>query len=444
MNSRFLSDQTHQMRLPMPKSNGEASAPGAEAGLSDWLTYLESIHPVDMDLGLDRVLLVLRKLMPAGPECRVITVGGTNGKGSTVACMEALLLAAGESVGCYTSPHLLSYNERVRLNGRNAGDEALIRAFGQVERARGSVSLTYFEFGTLAAFLVMAEAGVDNMVLEVGLGGRLDAVNVLDADLAIITSVDLDHTAWLGNDRNTIGYEKAGILRPGQVAIYADQDPPPSVLQQAAAQKVQLLRPGSGYDLLDTGQGMELTTESGHRVALPADQLPLNSLAAAAVGALVLDLSLTDSVIAEVLADVTLAGRFEKVSQAPDVFLDVGHNPHAARWLSERLGRLKSERGYRRLLAVYAGLEDKDSAGVVRALAAVVDHWYVAGLDVPRGLSARVLRERIEAEVADIRTSEWTEVADALATALAEAENGDLVLVFGSFFTVVEGKRYFK
>lgn len=428
----------------MPNSNVTAPVPpGAGAGLSDWLSYLESIHPVEMDLGLDRVLLVFRKLMPSRPRGRVITVGGTNGKGSTVASLEALLLAAGETVGCYTSPHLLSYNERVRINGHDVSDEALVRAFNQVEQARGRTSLTYFEFGTLAAFLVMAETGVDNLVLEVGLGGRLDAVNVLDADLAIITSVDLDHTAWLGEDRNSIGYEKAGILRPGQLAIYGDEEPPASVLQQADAQKVHLLRPGYGYDINVGATGAELATSDGHRISLPVNSLPVNSLAAAAMACLMLGIRLDDRAIADTLAGVTLPGRFEQVAHAPDVFLDVGHNPHAAGWLSRRLETLRMSGRYRRVLAVYAGLEDKDSSGVARRLAPVVDDWHLAGLVMPRGLSGERLAERICSDVGTGDVIVHGAVADAIGAALASAGGDDLVLVFGSFFTVVEGKRYF-
>jgi dihydrofolate synthase/folylpolyglutamate synthase len=428
----------------MSRSDIRAPAPRAGAGLRDWLSYLESIHPAEIDLGLDRVLLVLRKLMPAGPHGRVITVGGTNGKGSTVAAVEALLVAAGQSVGCYTSPHLHCYNERIRLNGENVSDESLIRAFEQVDAARGAVSLTYFEFGTLAAFLVMAEAGVDNLVLEVGLGGRLDAVNVLDADLAIITSVDLDHTAWLGDDRNAIGYEKAGILRPGQTAIYADHDPPSSVLQQAEAQKVRLLLPGRGYHLSQDQPNPALVTDSGHRIQLPGNRLPLTSLAAAAMAALELDLGLDDPAIAEVLSGITLTGRFEQVARSPDVFLDVGHNPHAAQWLAGRLASLQSSRGYRRLLAVYAGLEDKDSAGVAGALAPLIDHWYLAGLGVPRGLPGDALAERLRPALPEGRVSVANGVADAIGNALRSAGEDDLVLVFGSFFTVVEGQQYFR
>lgn len=420
-----------------------APAPGQGASLDQWLSYLESIHPVEMDLGLDRVLLVLRRLLPGRPPARVITVAGTNGKGSTVAALEALLLGAGETVGCYTSPHLRVYNERVRLNGQNASDEVLIRAFEKIEVARQGVTLTYFEFGTLAAFLVMMEAGVDNMVLEVGLGGRLDAVNTLDADLAIITSVDLDHTAWLGDDRDTIGFEKAGILRPGQTAVYADLDPPPSVLQQAQAQRVRLLRPGEGYHLGRMGDRLMLDADSGHKIPLPADGLPVNSLAAAAIAAVELGLKLTDADIGRILAEASLPGRFQTVCQSPQVFLDVGHNPHAALWLSRRLAFLRRTGRYSRVLAVYAGLSDKDSTGVARALASTVDQWFLGSLDVPRGLSADELEERVKTAIPAERLTRHRNVAEALDAALENAGADGMVLVFGSFFTVAEGQRYF-
>ncbi|MCK7544682.1 bifunctional tetrahydrofolate synthase/dihydrofolate synthase [Marinobacter bryozoorum] len=426
----------------MPASD-TVPAPGPGATLDQWLAYLESIHPVEMDLGLERVLLVLRRLMPGSPEARVITVGGTNGKGSTVAALEALLLAAGETVGTYTSPHLLAYNERVRLNGQNVSDEALIRAFEQVEAARRDISLTYFEYGTLAAFLVMVEAGVDNMVLEVGLGGRLDAVNVLDADLAIITSVDLDHTAWLGDDRDTIGYEKAGILRPGQTAVYADLDPPPSVLQQASAQRVRLLRPGKGYLVSNDSGRFVLETDAGHRVPVPPDRLPVNSLAAASVAAIELGLPLSDQRIGEVLSSVSLPGRFERLARRPDVFADVGHNPHAAHWLFRRLEFLRRTSGYSRVVAVYGGLSDKDSAGVARALAPIVDQWFIAGLDVPRGLSSETLTGRVKAVIPAERLATCETIAEATAAALVSAGTDGLVLILGSFFSVAEGKRYF-
>lgn len=414
-------------------------APGVGASLADWLAYLESIHPVEIDLGLDRVLMVLRRLFPKRPRARVITVAGTNGKGSAVACLSQLLLQAGRTVGTYTSPHLHVYNERVTVNGLAASDASLVAAFERIEAARAGVSLTYFEFGTLAAFLVMAEAGVQDWVLEVGLGGRLDAVNVLDADLAIITSVDIDHVAFLGDDREVIGFEKAGIFRPGVPAIYADEDPPSSVLQQVAAQRIPLSRLGLDYAWSDGSGETRLTVHSlGRTLRLPLVPLPGNSVAAATVAALMLEPALDDQAVWQALGQVSLPGRFEKLASFPAVYADVGHNPHAARWLARQVANRRSAGG--RVHAVYACLGDKDAEGVARAMAEVVDRWVLAGLNVPRGLSADELSQRT-GEVLHGRSLEVAEtVVGALSLALEGADTNDLVVVFGSFFTVAEAR----
>ena len=418
---------------PSPSGPGK---PGSAASLGQWLAYLEALHPSEIDLGLDRVLLVLRKLMTGRPHARIITVAGTNGKGSTVACLEALLLASGRRVGAYTSPHLSRYNERVRINGVEVADQALVSAFERIEAARGNTSLTYFEFGTLAAFLVMADQGLEDWVLEVGLGGRLDAVNCLDPDLAIITSVDIDHVAWLGNDRESIGFEKAGILRPGIPALYADEDPPRSVLQQAQAQKIRLWRYGEDYQVAADG-GKIVINELQRVVALPPLPLPVTSVAAAVRAALWLEPALSDETINRALARVRVPGRFELVGTVPAVYLDVGHNPHAARWLAGKLSTL----GARKVHAVYACLADKDASAVVHALMDVVDHWYLAGLAVPRGLSVTELAQRLAPMLQSRPPSTYETVTAALAAARSQAEPDDLVVVFGSFYTVAEARE---
>ncbi|MGP4843186.1 bifunctional tetrahydrofolate synthase/dihydrofolate synthase [Marinobacter sp. 1Y8] len=414
--------------------------PEKGAGLDLWLSYLEALHPTEIDLGLDRVLMVLRRLFPRRPAARIVTIGGTNGKGSTVAALERLLIDSGRTVGAYTSPHLLRYNERVRINGADVSDDVLVSAFEAVEQARKNVSLTYFEFGTLAGFVVLANAGVEDWILEVGLGGRLDAVNVLDADLAILTSVDIDHVAWLGNDRDTIGFEKAGILRPDQSAIYADEDPPRSVLQQAAAQRVQLKRFGVDYHIGNSNGVTRFVGDEGDWEAVwPASRLPVRSLAAAVQAMRILSPETSAVRISESVGKVTLAGRFEQRGTAPYVVLDVGHNPHAARWLSNQVQELGLSGKVR---AVYACLSDKDSAGVMIAMAGVVDSWYLAPLDVPRGLSVDELRQ-VAGEVlspeSDIQTAD--NVAAAMQAAIADAGAEDCVLVFGSFFTVAEAQQ---
>lgn len=431
-----------------PQSDSDArhsNVPGAGATLEQWLGYLESIHPSEIDLGLDRVLLVLRRLFRRNPSARIITVGGTNGKGSAVAAIEQLLIRAGRSTGAYTSPHLQHYNERVRINGSNVTDDSLIRAFERVESARGNTTLTYFEFGTLAAFVLFQEAGVEDWVLEVGLGGRLDAVNVLDPDLAIITSVDIDHVSFLGDNREVIGFEKAGILRPGINAIYADIDPPASVLQQVSAQKVHLERPGETYQLVPaeddgaTANGFILKqARYGDDVRLPDTGLPVHSLAAAVVAIRELEPGLELAAIEQLLAGLTLPGRYEVMSSSPQVIADVGHNPHAANWLANRLGRQRKSAG--RVIAIYAALADKDVEGVARAMSQVVDQWHLAGLDVPRGLGCQELAARLTGIIGEVSPKLSFSVGEALEQALKEAAQDDMVIVFGSFYTVAAAR----
>lgn len=429
--------------MPPPNSNSAQPPVPPEAGatVDRWLTFLEQLHPTDIDLGLDRVLVVLRRLFPRKPRARIITVAGTNGKGSAVASLEALLQAAGRTTGAYTSPHLETYNERIRLNGVMIEDSALISAFEQVEAARRDVSLTYFEFGTLAAFVALAEAGVEDWLLEVGLGGRLDAVNVLDPDLAMLTSIGIDHVAFLGDNREQIGFEKAGILRPGIPAVCADTDTPRSVLQQVAAQKVNLALVGRDYQLVEgeaDATGAVILVHRDRRVRLPDGPLPVPSVAAAVVALATLQPELDAHRIEQTLAKLTVPGRFERMSTRPDVVVDVGHNPQAAGWLAQRLGAEKTPG--RRVLAVYAALSDKDVAGVSEAMIPVVDQWWLAGLDVPRGLSVQSLTERIQGVApADLVCCET--VGQAISAARAAARPEDLVVVFGSFFTVAEARR---
>ncbi len=430
--------------MTLPPSNPQSrppKAPGAGATLDQWLSWLELIHPVEIDLGLDRVLMVLRRLFRSRPAARVITVAGTNGKGSAVAALESLLQASGRRTGAYTSPHLQKYNERIRIDGKDIDDAALISAFEKVEAARGSVTLTYFEFGTLAAFVALGESGVQDWILEVGLGGRLDAVNAVDADLAIITSVDIDHVAFLGHNREVIGFEKAGILRPGIPAIIADTDPPRSVLQQAAAQKVKLKRAGQDYIVREfVSEGGELSASlqvDGQVIRLPAGPLPLQSVAAAVMAMRILEPGTEQVLLEHALAQISLPGRFERLEREPEVFVDVGHNPHAARWLCARLAACKTPG--RRVLAVYAALADKDVKGVAAAMAPIVDSWYLAGLDVPRGLRSLELKTAL-APCALPQVSAHDSVHQAILSAKSDAERNDIIIIFGSFYTVAEAR----
>jgi dihydrofolate synthase/folylpolyglutamate synthase len=418
------------------------AAPGADASLGQWLSYLETIHPVEIELGLDRVMIVLRRLFPGKPGARIITVAGTNGKGSTVAALEALLQEAGRRTAAYTSPHLQVYNERIRLLGEQISDAQMIHAFERVEAARAEVSLSYFEFGTLAAFVAMSEADVDDWILEVGLGGRLDAVNVLDADFVILTSIDIDHASFLGNDRESIGFEKAGVLRPGIPAVYADFDPPRSVLQQALSQEVDLALLGRDYQLVQcSSQPAMVNLELGEEeFRLPDFALPVKSLAAAVVASRTLAPNLGVQQIERAVAGVSVPGRFEQVASSPLVILDVGHNPHAACWLASRLRLLQHPET--RIHAVYGALVDKDVQGVAKAMNSVVHSWYLAGLvkEAPRGYSAEALNSQFE-QCGIKPAGCWHSVQEALAEARGQARVNDIVIVFGSFFTVAAARN---
>jgi len=416
-------------------------APESGAGLDTWLTFLESLHPQAMDLGLERVLQVYRRLFPRGFPVPAVVIGGTNGKGSTALTLEWILRSRGLHTATYMSPHLNRYNERVRIDGADASDADLVAAFEAVETARGEISLTYFEFGTLAAFWLFARTQADIALLEVGLGGRLDAVNVVDARLAVICSVDLDHCDWLGDDRESVGFEKAGILRPGIDAVYGESAPPMSVLQQAAAQRVALRFYGRDFgdaeEVEACSEGAENRVElefDGRLVGVELTEplVPRRSAINALQAAALLGIDPRELDLDALAREVKVPGRFEQMGVSPAIILDVGHNPHAARWLA---GRLRETYPGRRVIALYASLADKNCEGVVRALNGVVESWFLAGLDVPRGLSTAALSGRVGSLVSGSCHSCAT-VQTALEEALAEADDNAVVVIFGSFFTV--------
>jgi len=414
--------------------------------LAGWLAFVETLHPKPIALGLDRVRAVHAHL-GAGLTCPVVTVGGTNGKGSTCAMLESILRRAGYRTGLYTSPHLVDYNERVRVDGVEATDEELVVSFDAVEDARqaaGDVALTYFEIGTLAALWRFAHARLDAVILEVGLGGRLDAVNIVDADVAILTSVDIDHVDYLGPTREHIGREKAGIFRSGRPAVCGERVPPQSVIDAAAALGTPLLVLGRDYDYVDERSQWRYRGPRGERFGLPVPALRGAYQLANAAGVLtVLDLlharlPVSAQAIREGLVHVTLAARFEVLPGRPVTILDVAHNPHAARALAAALGDM----GFHpETVAVCAMLGDKDMAGVVAALASRIDRWHVAGLDGARGTGPEALRDALVGagvKAASIRM--FDSVDDAFRAARSSAGEADRIVVFGSFRTVVAVK----
>jgi dihydrofolate synthase/folylpolyglutamate synthase len=408
--------------------------------LADWLEFIGQQHPDAIALGLERVRAVLSR-MQVVIECPVITVAGTNGKGSVCACLEAILHASGRRVGLYSSPHLLRYNERVRIDARDASDARLCESFAAVEGARGEVPLTYFEFGTLCALRLFAQERLDALVLEVGLGGRLDAVNVLDADCAVLTSVALDHTELLGATREAIGREKAGVFRAGRPAVVADPEPPATVIEEAQriGARALLLGRDFGYRALD-GQ-WEYWGPAGRRAGLAhpalrgARQLRNAAAALTALDALRERLPVAMQDVRRGLAEVALPGRFQVLPGRPQVILDVAHNAEAAQALAENL----TAAGYaRETIAVFGMLRDKDITAVARALAPRVTRWHVASLRGARGASAaEVLRALAAAGVAQPCTPHDSP-ASAFAAARSEAREDDKIVAFGSFLTVAE------
>ena len=434
---------------------------GEHSALSDWLVYLETRHPKAIELGLERVAKVKERL-GLNPTFPVIVVGGTNGKGSVCAMLESILHAAGYRVGCYTSPHLLDYNERVRISQRQASDAMLCAAFERVEQARAvpplqnmdaslqgneelsEISLTYFEFGTLAAMQCFIDQAVEVAILEVGLGGRLDAVNVFDHDCAVVTSIDLDHMEYLGDTREQIAFEKAGIFRVGQVAVFGDMDVPITIRTQAQHVGAQLWCLGEQFSFTAGAQQWNYHGVSGTRSALPypalrgAFQLHNASAALAALDALKDKLPVSMAAVRRGLVEVVLSGRFQVVPGRPMLILDVAHNPQAARSLARNLADLPP---CHKTFAVFSMLKDKDMASVARALKGQVDVWLVAGIASPRGATATELSSVLYAEGVESAVLSFVTVTDALQHACNEAVDNDRIIAFGSFYTVAEVMR---
>lgn len=414
--------------------------------LSDWLAHIERLHAQPIALGLDRVHEV-RRALGIAQTVPVITVGGTNGKGSICAMLERMLLAAGYRVGLYTSPHLLDYNERVRIAGEAASDETLCDAFAAVERARGEVPLTYFEFGTLAAWMNFVAAEVDVVILEVGLGGRLDAVNAFDTDCAIIAAIDIDHADYLGDTREAIGYEKAGILRCGKPAIVGDAQPPASVVAHAEKIGAPLAILGRDFGYLSEQHQWSwwgrrdgaLIRRGGlaHPALRGSVQLANASTAIAALTALEAVLPVAMQDIRRGLAEVELPGRFQVLPGRPTTVLDVGHNPQAAGVLADNLGNMAF---HPNTYAVFGMLRDKDIASVIDRIQGRIDHWLVATLAGPRAATAREIAALLAAR--GIKAVKCYDTpAQAWRAAREGAEENDRIVAFGSFLLVAEVLR---
>ncbi|GAB1257138.1 bifunctional tetrahydrofolate synthase/dihydrofolate synthase [Aurantivibrio plasticivorans] len=413
--------------------------------LSDWLGWLESLHPKDIELGLDRISIVAKRLdiftRLKSSNTKVVTVAGTNGKGSCVATMETFALASGLTVGAYTSPHFLHFNERIRVNGAMVSDDALLRAFNVIERARESVSLTYFEYTTLAGLWIFCEADLDIWLLEVGLGGRLDAVNIIEPDVAVITSIALDHQDWLGNDRETIGREKAGIMRAGAPAICVDPDPPNSIAGYALEVGARLVSAGNSlnwstddvsWQFSITRDQADLRSNSDY-TSLPIPSLPMPSVVAGLQALAYVGVTFDRDQVSRELKRLTLTGRNQQCwVSGRRIILDVAHNPAAAELLATRLSTIPGSKA-----AIFAVMADKDIPGICRPLLPLIDQWVVAGLENnPRAAASDDLQKQLAREGHAVDRCDT--VRQAFERCIRNTPAGDTIVVFGSFYTVAE------
>ncbi|MGE0383501.1 MAG: bifunctional tetrahydrofolate synthase/dihydrofolate synthase [Gammaproteobacteria bacterium] len=411
--------------------------------LPEWLAWQETLHVREIDLGLDRVRAVAERMRLTVPGFPVVSVAGTNGKGSSVAMLTACLRAAGYRVGTYSSPHIQRYNERIRVNGEPVGDERLCAAFSRVDAARGAIALTYFEFGTLAALDIFAQSELDAAVLEVGLGGRLDAVNMVDADVALVTAIDIDHVEWLGPDRESIAREKAGIFRAGRAAVCSDPIPPSNIAAEAARIGARLYQLGRDFSCVPQG-GRWRFVHGGLALDLPRPRLTGDFQFHNAAGAVMAlqalrgRLEVGANAIAEGIGTVTLPGRFQIVPGPVEWLLDVAHNPHAATSLA---ANLRARPPAARTHAVVGMLRDKDCVGVLGQLAPLVDAWHVGGLPSARGAPASTLADALSNLPVRGSVRTYLTVDEALTAARGAAVAGDRVLVFGSFLTVAAASR---
>lgn len=404
--------------------------------LAAWLSWLETLHPRTIELGLTRIQTVFASLEPIKPAPYVITVAGTNGKGSCVALLEAIVLAGGHKVGCYTSPHLLKFNERIKINGQAVTDSVLCEAFAYIDGKRAGISLTYFEFVTLAALYLFHRQTLEVVILEVGMGGRLDAVNIIDPDLAIISGIDFDHMDYLGTTLDAIGFEKAGIMRAGKPAIYGGETIPNSILQHAEQLNVSLFYRGRDYDYQLSPTTWHWQAGARQLTNLPLPKLPIQNAATVlqAHQLLPTHLQINQKLIKDCLAHTCLLGRYQQLNTAKgaSLIVDVAHNPQSCRLLAQRL---QTETCLGKTYGLVAMLSDKDIKNSLEPLLPVIDHWFLAGLTVMRGSSAELLKKYL-IQLGCTHYRSFASVAIAYEQLINLVTPHDRIVVFGSFHTV--------
>lgn len=415
--------------------------PSQSSSLDDWLFYLESVHPANIAMGLERVADVANNIGLLNTPSKIILIGGTNGKGTTARCLESLLLAQGYSVGTYASPHLIRYNERVRINGQELDDQYHVDAFNMLEQGRGSTPLTYFEYGTLGALAIFKRFEVDYVLLEVGLGGRFDATNIVTPYASVISTINLDHKEYLGDTRELVAYDKAGIFRKDTPAIIGDLSIPHTMIDYGNEISANMTLSGTDFIFKEHDKTFNWQFEK-HNLTLNKPAIPAQNAATALTVLSVLNLLPNVDVIKNCLANLVVEGRFEQISTEPLVFTDVAHNPESARYLANKLLSYK-DKGFK-VHALAAMLADKDKAAVLKELTHLVDDWFLASLGGPRGDSANNLKEALQSVSTHDKVQSFESVERALSVILPKQQDNVILIVFGSFFTVADAINYFK
>ncbi|MDK2594756.1 bifunctional tetrahydrofolate synthase/dihydrofolate synthase [Pseudoalteromonas obscura] len=414
--------------------------PSQSSSLDDWLCYLEQLHPANIEMGLERVAQVANNIHLLDTPSKIILIGGTNGKGTTARCLEAMLLAQGYSVGTYASPHLIRYNERVRINGQELADQDHVDAFYQLEQGRGETQLTYFEYGTLGALALFKRYEVDYVLLEVGLGGRYDATNIVTPYASIITTIDLDHKEYLGDTRELVGYDKAGIFRTNTPAIVGDLNIPHTVTDYGLEIEAEMVLSKRDFYFTPLESGLRWQYLD-YDLTLSQPAIPAQNVATALTALAHLNLLPAEQKVREVLDSLQVEGRFQKLSTKPLVYTDVAHNPESARYLRTKLLNLKNQ-GFK-INALVAMLADKDKAAVIDELGDAVDSWTCAALNGPRAESAENMRQALS-NTQQEEILAFQSVFAALDAMLPEQDDNSALIIFGSFFTVADAIQYWK
>ena len=409
--------------------------------VNEWLDWQQTVHPLNIDFKLERILSVYEKLNVSSIAKKVITVAGTNGKGSTVSFLESILSNMNYNVGTFTSPHILKYNERIKINQKEIDDESLLDVFELIDKKRGSTTLTYFEFATLSAFYLFSKSDLDVAVLEVGLGGRLDATNIIDSDISIITSIGIDHTEFLGSTIDSIALEKAGVMRPFKKSIFAQDKPPAALFQYAKNNSVNLLVHNNDYSVTRNAntwgiKSKNITIENIPNLKMIGDyQYNYAAASTMALAEILPECISDDNQTKEALCNTQISGRFQYLKKSPDIILDVAHNEDASKSLARNIKNI----GYKKIIAVLGILADKDVYSIVEPFSSFINHWHIGTIDSERGMNSDEIKYRINSLFKNsLSISTYSSISSAFISAINSQDNDTLILAYGSFYTVSE------